>query len=273
MIVDLHTHSTASDGVLTPAELVAQALAAGVELMALTDHDTMAGCESAAAAARDTPLELLAGIELSTLWRGRTIHILGIGIDPGASALRAHCQALCAQRIARTEAIGERLTRRARLPGRELARTVLEENPLPTRAHLARALVAQGHARSISDAFARLLGPGSAGHIADDWPAIETTMALLRDAGGNAVIAHPSRYRLSAGALRSLLGEFAKAGGAAIESDNSDAERCARLAGDAGLALSLGSDFHDPQIKWNRLGRFDKLAPGTRSLARQIARC
>lgn len=274
-LIDLHTHSQHSDGTLAPAELVAMAAARGVVTMALTDHDTTAGLAAAQVAADAAGIRLISGVEVTCGWRGQEIHVVGLGFAPQAATLQAHLAQLVALRRERMSNIGARLARHPRFRGTDPVATVLRDCAVPTRAHLARALVASGDAASTQDAFDRWLGRGTAGHVPQEWPALETAVGAIRAAGGEAVLAHPHRYKLSSGALGNLCSEFRELGGAALEvslpaiSPN-DADRLARLARTHGLAGSAGSDFHEPGLPWRQLGRFAKLPEGIEPLLARL---
>jgi len=259
-------HSDWSDGALAPIELVALATQRQVQLLALTDHDTMAGCESAARECAQRGIDFLHGCELTAAWRGREIHIVGLRLEADSPVLTAHLRLVVAQRAERLSAIGERLER-CRLPGRELVAAVMELRGTPTRLHLARLLVARGHAAEVEEAFDRWLGEGRPAAVPAPWPGIDTAIGAISAAGGLAVLAHPQRYRLAAGGLRELCGEFRDAGGTGIEvslpgMSPQDASRMASLARRYGLAGSCGSDFHVPGLPWRPLGRFAKLPEG-----------
>jgi predicted metal-dependent phosphoesterase TrpH len=270
-LIDLHTHSHHSDGTLPPAELVALAAARGVAVLALTDHDTTAGVPEAAAAAREARLRLVPGVEITAGWRGQEIHVVGLGIDTSSAPLQQHLESLVATRRARIAAIGARLARQRHFGGRDPSGQVLQSAPVPTRMHLARALVAAGDASHPQDAFDRWLGRGRPGHVPQEWPAVDAAIGAIRAAGGHAVLAHPHRYKLSSGALGALCAGFRDAGGAAMEvslpglSPN-DASRLARLARQHDLAGSAASDFHEPGLPWRPLGRFAKLPDGIEPL-------
>jgi len=264
--IDLHTHSTRSDGSLTPAQLVEHAAAAGVEALALTDHDTIAGLEEAQAAARRLRLDLVPGVEISARWRHQAIHVLGLWVDPAAHQLTLALERQAEQRVVRMRRICAALSKLG-LPGDELFVAVLAHPGVPTRSHLAAALAASGHARCAQDAFRKYLGRGRPAHFAADWPALEQVVGWVVDSGGLACLAHPARYALSAGARSRLVGEFAAAGGTALEvvtgahgAQHSGA--CAALALKFGLQGSVGSDFHHPHFSWNPLGRLAKLPHG-----------
>jgi predicted metal-dependent phosphoesterase TrpH len=274
-LIDLHTHSSHSDGVLPPAELVARAAARGVGLLALTDHDTTAGCEEARAACEAAAIRFVAGIEISTQWRGQAIHVVGLGVDAGAPALAAQVDDVARRRRERVQAIGERLATRGHIPGRDIAAAALAAGGIPTRMHLARSLVALGYASDTQQAFDKWLNRGRPGHVPVEWPALVDALPRLAGACRAAVLAHPHRYRLSGGALRQLVAEFTAAGGTAIEVNMAgmspgDQDRMATLARRHALAGSAGSDFHDPAVPWNPPGRFAKLAEGIIPVAERL---
>jgi len=265
-LVDFHTHSHFSDGVLAPAALVERARARGVATLALTDHDTTAGLHEAREACAAAAIDFVPGVELSASWRGQTIHIVGLEIDAQHRGLDTHMSQVLARRQSRLAEIGDRLEKRARLPGRELA-AAASACAAPTRLHLARLLVARGFARDTQQAFDRWLNRNTPGHVPAEWPSFDTVMSVLRDSGGIPVLAHPHRYRLSAGQLRELAAAFVQQGGAALEASMAgmspnDAERIASLCRRFKLHASMGSDFHDPAVPWNPLGRWLKLAAG-----------
>jgi len=265
-LVDFHTHSHFSDGVLPPAQLVERARGRGVSLMALTDHDTTAGLAEARAACEAAAIRFVPGVELSATWRGQTIHIVGLAVDERHAGLQAHMAGVLERRQSRLREMGERLEKRARLPGRELAE-IASGCAAPTRLHLARLLVERGFARDTQAAFDRYLNRNTPGHVPAEWPTFDAAMTVLRDNGAVAVLAHPHRYRASAGQLRELTAAFAQAGGKALEASMAgmspnDADRIASLCRRFSLHASMGSDFHDPAVPWNPLGRWLKLAAG-----------
>jgi predicted metal-dependent phosphoesterase TrpH len=261
--IDLHTHSNCSDGSLTPAELVARAAAAGVTVLALTDHDTVAGVEEAEHSAGLHGVRLVPGVEISASWRAQAIHVLGLWVDPAAAEFREVLSQQGERRRVRMRKICARLGKLG-LPAAELLAAVEAQPGLPTRAHLANALVSGGHVNRAEDAFRKFLGAGRSAHIAAQWPALEVVVGWIRAAGGVAALAHPARYSLSGGARRQLLTDFAAAGGAALEvvtggNGAQHVEAVAALAVKYGLMGSVGSDFHNPSFTWNPLGRSLKL--------------
>jgi predicted metal-dependent phosphoesterase TrpH len=261
--IDLHSHSTCSDGSLTPSELVACAAAAGVQVLALTDHDTVAGLPEAQQRAAASGLRLVPGVEISASWRAQAIHILGLWIDPEGAALRSALLAQADRRCERMRKICARLQKLG-LPGGALLAAVEAQPGLPTRAHLANAMVAAGLVGRADEAFRKYLGLGKPAHYSAEWPVLPQVVAWIRAAGGVAVLAHPARYSLSAGARRQLLTDFVAAGGAALEvvtggNGAQHVEASTALALRYGLMGSVGSDFHDPAHTWNPLGRSLKL--------------
>ena len=249
--VDLHCHSNVSDGVLAPAEVVRRAASAGVELLALTDHDQLAGLPEAAQAARELRIRFVPGVEISVTWRGKTVHVVGLGIDPREAALAAALHRLRAGRMRRAQAMGRSLAAVGIRDSLEGALRHADDPAMIGRAHFARHLAASGVVGSPAEAFRRYLVPGKPGYVPHQWAALDEALGWIREAGGRAVLAHPGRYRLSGGALHELLGEFRAAGGEALEvvtaSHAPDQMHLfAALAQAFGLHASRGSDFHAP---------------------------
>jgi len=267
LVYDLHTHSTASDGTLTPAELVSHAAASGVEVLALTDHDTTAGIANALQAATDhQPFRLVAGIELSVTWNRQTIHIVGLGIDPRDSHLQQGLVRIMEFRQWRAEEIGRRLAREGIDNAYQHAKA-LSNGRLISRTHFGRHLVQIGKAKDTRDVFRHYLVAGKPGHVAGEWAALDEAIGWIHHAGGQAVIAHPARYRMTRSKLRKLIGQFRECGGEAIEvvsgsHSKDDVFTMARHAADFGLLASAGSDFHSPEHAWNSMGRLPQIPHG-----------
>jgi 3',5'-nucleoside bisphosphate phosphatase len=274
-LIDLHTHSTHSDGTVLPAGLVALAAARQVKVLALTDHDTTAGLTEAADAAAAAGIRFIDGVEITAGWRGQELHVVGLGIDPQHPALTTHLAELVQLRRKRVVAIGERLRRNSTFKDADPVGAILDSGAVPTRTHVARAIVQLGLAKSTQDAFDRWLGRGCKGYVPQEWPDLASAVAAIRGAGGHAVLAHPHRYKLSSGALDNLCSEFKACGGSALEvslpaMSPNDAARLARLARQHALAGSAGSDFHEPGLPWRPLGRFAKLPEGVEPLLAQL---
>ncbi len=264
---DLHTHSSASDGTLSPAELVAHASAAGVDVLALTDHDTTAGLDEADEAARQHGLVLVPGVEVSVTWERRTVHLVGLHIGREAAALNTGLAGLRAFREWRAEEIGRRLAMHG-IPGALAGARRLAAGTIVSRTHFARYLVAQGLASSVGDVFRHFLVRNKPGYVPGRWAGLEEAVEWIRSAGGQAVVAHPARYKLTASKLRSLLREFADCGGVGLEvvSGRSTPEEMRVMAAharDIGLLASCGSDFHGPeQTPWVKLGALAEIPEG-----------
>jgi predicted metal-dependent phosphoesterase TrpH len=223
----------------------------------------VAGLEQAEHSAGVHGLRLVPGVEISASWRAQAIHVLGLWIDPASAELRSVLGMQAERRRARMRKICGRLEKLG-LPGPLLLAAVEAYPGLPTRAHLANAMVAGGHVNRPDEAFRKYLGSGKPANVAAEWPPLDVVVGWIRAAGGVAAVAHPARYALSAGARRQMLTDFVAAGGGALEvvtgaNGAQHAEGVAALAVKYGLMGSVGSDFHDPQLTWNPLGRSLKL--------------
>ena len=248
--IDLHTHSTCSDGTFTPSELAACAAEKGLAAFALTDHDTTEGLKEAAAAAAERGVEFVPGIEFSTDWRGRDIHIVGLDIRPDNPQLKEKLDTFRRNRDARNE---EMLSLLQKVGGFDISMDALRadygEDTVITRAHFGRWLFEHGCVRSISEAFALYLGDGCPCFVEKKRTRPETAIRLILGAGGIPVLAHPLLYHLSMQELEELAGELKEYGLAGIEAIYStnlglDESRMRRLARKMGLKISGGSDFH-----------------------------
>lgn len=268
MIADLHSHSYCSDGELAPAALVARAVARGVGLLALTDHDSVDGVAEARAAATTAGIGFVAGVELSCRWEGHDIHVVGLAIDPENPVLQAGLASQHEARRNRGRQIGERLAR-AGVPGCHARACELAGHDRPGRPHFARAIVEAGQARDIEHAFNRYLKQGQAAYVPTQWAPIPEAVAWIRAAGGVAVVAHPSRYKLTRSKLKRLLTQFAAAGGQALEvqlprQQPNQTASLVEMALSLGLAGSVASDFHGGHMPWAQLGAAGELVPGIR---------
>ena len=260
---DLHCHSNLSDGILSPHDLLSRAKARGVQVLALTDHDTIAGLAAAQQAADELGVTLINGIELSCQ-RGRSgVHILGLGIDVQSPALQA---AVAQQQQARTDraaAIAERLSK-AGISGSLAGAQAIAGEALVGRPHFAQYLVNVGAVKSFNAAFKKYLGTGKPADVKYQWPEMHTAIEWIHQAGGVAVLAHPCKYDLTRSRMCVLINDFAAAGGDAIEVISgqqaaSVTEDLARIARANNLSASCGSDFHAPDQPWQELGNFGRL--------------
>lgn len=267
---DLHSHSTFSDGTLSPLELVTRAHAQGVQALALTDHDLTDGLAAARAAAQPLGLELIAGVEISVTWHGQTLHIVGLHIDAQHAALQQGLGRLREFRNWRAAEMGRRLERHG-IADACAGAQVYAQGAIISRTHFARFLVAQGHARELQEVFKHFLVHGKPGHVAGEWANLEDAVAWIHGAGGQAVIAHPARYKLTATRMRQLLKEFKDYGGAGIEvisgsHSRDDSLNMAGYARQFELLASAGSDYHGPHNPWLELGRLPALPAGCKAI-------
>jgi len=266
MIIDLHSHSTVSDGTLTPSELLAHARRQEVDVLALTDHDSVDGLAEAAIAAEQHGVELINGVEISTSWKGQTIHMVGLGVDPANQALGDGLASLCEYRSWRAEEIGRRLAKK-RIEGAYEGAKAFANGSLIARTHYARFLIDAGYCKDMREVFKKYLVRGRPGYVPGDWASIEDATGWIRGAGGIPVIAHPARYRITAGRLRKLLGEFKECGGLAMEvisgsHNEEESKTMAAHAVRAELLASQGSDYHGPENPWIELGRLRPMPEG-----------
>lgn len=265
--VDLHSHSDRSDGMLAPAAVVERAVAQQVTLLALTDHDDFSGVSDAACAASATGLRFVPGVEVSALWRGTTLHVLGLGIDTGNVVLKAGLEANRAGRTERARRISEDLAR-AGIPGALEGALRHVRNPdLVSRTHFARFLVQSGRAASMASVFRHFLVEGRPGYVPHEWAGMADAVRWITGAGGIAVMAHPGRYKLKLRDREALVAEFFDAGGRALEivaaGHNADDRRYwGSLARRHGMYGSAGSDFHEPREAGRDLGCLPPLPDG-----------
>ncbi|WP_105645164.1 RNase RNM [Cronobacter malonaticus] len=267
IIYDLHSHTTASDGLLTPEQLVRRAVEMGIHTLAITDHDTTAGLPAAheEIARAGLALRLIDGVEISTLWENHEIHIVGLGIDITHPEMVAFLDGQAQRRTRRAEMIAERLEK-ARIPGALEGAKRLADGGVVTRGHFARFLIEDGRATNMANVFKHYLARGKTGYVPPQWCTIEQAIDVIHHSGGQAVIAHPGRYQLSAKWLKRLLNQFAAAGGDAMEVAQcqqapNERNQLASYAGQFGLLASQGSDFHQP-CPWIELGRRLRLPEG-----------
>ena len=247
----MHNHSTRSDGLLSPTQLIELAARAGVDAIALTDHDTTEGLDEAGEAARALGLQWVPGVEVSVTWGDTTLHVVGLGIDPTASAMKEGLKSIRDGRLGRAEQMANAL-KNLGVPGAlegALARAP-NENML-SRTHFARYLVESGVVKDTQAAFDKYLATGKPAYVAHQWATLEEAVRWIRTSGGVPVLAHPGRYGLKPWARAELLEEFRRLGGEAIEvvTGSHRPEQYAtwrRVAEEYGFLASRGADYHGP---------------------------
>ena len=257
MNVDLHSHSIASDGLLTSEEVAARAQAGGVDVWALTDHDEVKGLPAARAAAEALGMRFVNGVEISVTWRpdpahkGTTIHMVGLQIDPANPTLLAGLRQIRSGRDDRAARMALDLEIAGVRGALEGAKKFAVNPELLSRTHFARFLVEAGKARNTHQVFGQFLTEGKPGYVPHQWATLEDAMFWLQSAGGIPVVAHPGRSKLSAPQLAQFFDEFKDLGGAAIEvmtgSHTTDQyNHFAEIARCYGFMASRGSDYHGP---------------------------
>jgi predicted metal-dependent phosphoesterase TrpH len=267
MKVDLHSHSTCSDGLLSPAELVERAVLRSVDMLALTDHDELAGLAPARAAAAKWGLRLINGVEISVQWEDTTLHIVGLNVNADHAPLVDGLAAIRSGREQRAQRMADSLAAAGIAGSLEGARRYAKNPELLSRSHFARYLVEAGHARDTNAVFRNYLTPGKPGYVPHQWAALTDALGWITGSGGLAVLAHPGRYPLNQQQAERLLGEFVELGGAAVEvvtgSHTPDEFVIwARYAKRFGLRASAGSDFHGPGEGYRDVGNVPVLPAG-----------
>lgn len=252
---------------MTPEELVARATERGLAVLALTDHDDTSGLAPARVAAQRVGLTLINGVEVSVTWRGHTIHVVGLGIDPANAELQAGLAATRGGRHLRADKIVAAFDDLGITGSGEGVREFAANADMISRTHFARFLVKRGQVKNMQSAFKRYLGAGQPCFVPHQWASLGEAVKWINSGGGLAVIAHPGRYPLDTTQMRELLGEFREHGGAAIEvvTSSHKPRQYAEFAAHAvkfGLAASAGSDFHSPTESYHDLGSLPALPPG-----------
>lgn len=261
VIFDLHTHTTASDGTLLPAELVKLAVEQNVDCLAITDHDTLSAFETLDLTNGHGP-KLFVGIELSTVWQGHSIHIIGLNVDRDDQTLLDGVKAQQAARLTRATTIARRLMKTG------------IDDPLPAvlglagssaigRPHFAQHLVNIGTVKDLRTAFRKYLGAGKPGDVKQCWASLPDVIAWITAAGGTPVLAHPAKYGMTWTKLRALIADFKESDGQAIEvvcgsQESNVTRKLADFSNEFDLSASCGSDFHEPS-SWSAPGRFSPL--------------
>lgn len=262
---DLHCHSTVSDGLLSPGDLVRRAKDNGVELLALTDHDELGGLAEARSMAEEVGLRFVDGVEISISWGDdQTVHIVGLGIDPTNAELVDGLEKVRSGRDARAGRMAAELDKVGIHGAYEGALRHVGNPALISRSHFARYIAEQGHAKDVKSVFDFWLAKGKPGYVEHSWATLEEALSWIIGAGGIAVVAHPGRYRLSKAERRQLFVAFKELGGRGIEvlsGSNKDEEvrEFSRIAQEFGFLASRASDFHGPGESWIDLGKLPDL--------------
>jgi predicted metal-dependent phosphoesterase TrpH len=245
-MIDLHLHTTASDGALAPAALVARAAAAGITTLAVTDHDTTGGLAEARAEATARGMRLVNGIEITAVEGNRDVHVLGYFFDPANPALRSFLEAQRDDRLRRVrEMAGQLATLGAAIDAEPIIREAVVTGRSVGRPHVAAALVAAGHVSSRDEAFARFLENGRPGFVPRRGASPDQVVSIVTAARGVASLAHPGLAGMDA-----IIARLVRGGLQALEVRHTDHDaateaRYRALAAELGLAVSAGSDFHD----------------------------
>lgn len=267
MLRDLHSHTTASDGDLTVSELLRLAFERGVEELAVTDHDSVASLADARTEADSLELNLIPGVEISAAVGKKkqdTVHIVGLQIDPQHTGLNSFLKNIQQKRHERALQMAEKLEAAGIKGAQPDIEYMLDSQPMVCRTHLAQYLLDRGEVRSFGAAFKYYLAKGGKAHVKDDWFDIEDAVAMIRQAGGIPVLAHPTRYGMGSNKLKQLIQQFKDVGGQGIEVcypniHPGQKNLLADWSVQFNLLASQGSDFHSPSKPWALLGKFAPL--------------
>lgn len=260
MKIDLHSHTYYSDGHLSPKELIDRAHNMQVNVLAITDHDTVGGIAEAMAyqATQSRPMQIVAGVEISTSWHNFDIHILGLNVDYQNADFLANLELQSQERERRAQSMSDKLAKVGIENVLQDAKSLAGVGQV-TRAHFARVLVDRNLVKDFDTVFKKYLGKGKKAHVKPNWISIEQAVDWIKQAGGKAVLAHPGHYDMSTKWLRRLVEEFSQVGGDGMEVIHShlNPERkklLAEIAAQHNLQASSGSDFHYPN-RWTELGK------------------
>ncbi len=264
--IDLHCHSTVSDGLLSPQDLVAHAAKNGVKVLALTDHDDVGGLATARQAAIEHGIHFVNGVEISATWKKRTLHIVGLKFDADNLALKTALDLVRIGRDERAQQMSIGLAK-AGIDGAYVGAKAIAKQSILTRSHFAQFLAQNGHAKDVKSVFKKFLVKGKPGFVDSQWMDLESAVRLIVDAGGQAVIAHPGRYDLGMVNMHLLMHEFRTLGGAAIEvvtgsHQPPQYQQFATIAHRFSLKASLGSDYHGAGLSYMGMGQVPELPAG-----------
>jgi len=268
---DLHSHTQYSDGSLSVHALIALAIERGISHLAITDHDTVEAHLQLTKTNNSYVTEkinIIKGIELSSQWNNMGVHIVGLNIDIHSTAITTAVKHQTQLRIERVKTIAKKLLQRG-FPDITQGAMILAGDGQVGRPHIAQHMVDEGLVSSVGQAFNKYLGAGKVGDISSVWPDLECVVEWINAAGGVAVLAHPSRYKMTRTKRRRLMADFSDAGGQAIEvcagnQVSGVAEEMAAVCDEFGFHASVGSDFHNPDYKWVKLGQYPRLPKACR---------
>lgn len=274
---DLHSHSNQSDGILAPEDVAERAKKMGVQLWALTDHDTVNGCATAAAVAHDLKLPFVCGVEISVSFLRETVHIVGLGVDISQPDLVRRLAHNRQGRVARAQAMAAALEKVGIHGTFEGAMQYTQKPETISRMHFARFLVEEGICENTVSVFKRYMVQGKPGYVPHQWASLQDSIRWIREAGGIAVIAHPGRYKLLNQKQEDLLFElFIEAGGQGVEvvtgsHSSQDALKYTEKAKEYRLWASRGSDFHAPSESRVGLGALPNLNPALEPIWKHLS--
>jgi predicted metal-dependent phosphoesterase TrpH len=268
---DLHSHTKFSDGSLSTKELIGLAVERGVTHLAITDHDTV---NAHLQLAQDNDgydgdkINIIKGVEFSGQWNNMGVHIVGLNIDVHSPVIEAAVAHQTQLRLQRVKTIAKKLSQRGFPDISEGAMKIAGDGQVG-RPHIAQHMLDEGLVSSMAQAFNKYLGAGKVGDISNVWPDLEQVVEWIKGAGGVAVLAHPSRYKMTRTKRRRLMADFSDAGGQAIEVCAGNqvpgvAEEMAAICHEFGFYASVGSDFHNPDYRWVKLGQYPKLPKACR---------
>lgn len=271
--VDLHSHSTVSDGTLSPLSVVRRAVDKKVDVLALTDHDSIEGLPAAHVIAKSLGLKLISGVEISCTWQKTTIHVVGLGISLQSKTMQDLLDCIQSARKKRAKKIGRNLEKLGIKDAYKQTKA-LANNNIITRSHYAKFLHENSYSKSFQDSFKKYLGQGKPGFAKGEWFSLEQTVQTIHQAGGLAVIAHPTRYKMTNTKLNKLCTDFKALGGDGIEVVNSGnnpdkTKYLSNLCQQYDFLASIGSDFHSPG-GFIELGKLPPLPQSCRPIWNQL---
>ena len=264
MLRDLHSHTTASDGSLSPEELIQLAQERGVDQLAITDHDSVGSIAEALEVAKGYSVAIIPGVEISAAWGSKgqdTVHIVGLQVEHTSPSLQRFLGNIQKKRRERALDMGKKLEAAGVKGAQPDIEYFIDSQPMVCRTHLAQYLLERGVVKNFGDAFKKYLAKGGKAYVKDEWFDLEDAIAMIRKAGGIPVLAHPTRYGMGSNKLKRLIEEFKSVGGQALETcypnihpgqKNLLVDWCRQFE----LYASQGSDFHSPDKPWALLGTF-----------------